>query len=596
MSETLGRIRTIGRRLGVIALVVVLVGLAADRAAAANWPAYRPDPAAGADFRGPGYYLSAVKVLLPWLVFLAWVWTTDWVSRDVQEMKLKWNYLRWNPIVFGSFLAGYVLLWIIPYFWLGFPLLLISYAGPLVAYIVLRNSQVSNDQRVFTREHLRYVLASKLRGVGVKVEAEAPDPHRTGPPVVLSAQGGADERENNTRLLAARQAPGLKSARQILAEGLESRAASILLDYTQQAVGVRHLIDGVWHQRDPKERETADPALEALKILCGLKPQERQSRQEGTFAAEHQSIQYEGTFASQGTKTGERVVLQFEDPKVRFTTLDDLGMRPKMQEQLKELLNAERGFVIFSALPGAGLRSTVNVALHATDRFTREFVAVEEASKRYEEIENIPVTVYDAKEGPSPTDVLTRLFRMEPNVIVFRDLPDGATVDMLCREIVEEGQVVISTMRAKDAAEALVRVLALGADATKFSKVATAALGQRLIRKLCEACKEAYAPTPEVLKQLGLPAGRVQAFYRPPQQPEEVCPQCGGIGYVGRTAIFELLVVGDTARKALAARAKPDVLRQAARKDGSRSLQEEGLLLVAKGVTSLPELMRVLKQ
>ena len=596
MPEMPGRIRTMTRCLGWILLLMVLTGVAAEHAFGTEWPAYRPDPAANQDFRGPGYYLSVVKVLLPWLFFLAWVWTTDWVSRDVQEVKLKWNYLRWNPIVFGSFVAGYLLLWIIPYFWLGFPLLLISYAGPLATYIVLRNSQVSNDQRVLTREHLRHVLASKMRTFGVKVEAEAPDPHRTGPPVALSARGGADDRQNNARLLAARQAPGLKVARQIIADGLQARAASILLDYTQQATGVRHLIDGVWHQREPEEREKADPALEALKILCGLNAQDRQGRQEGTFGAEHQSIHYEGTFASQGTKTGERVVLQFEDPKVRFTTLDDLGMRPKMQEQLKELLNAERGFVVFSALPGAGLRSTVNVALHATDRFTREFVAVEEASKRYEEIENIPVTVYSEAEGPSPADVLVRLFRTDPNVIVFRDLPDGATVDMLCREILDENRIVISTMRAKDAAEALVRVLALGPKPQEFAKVATAALGQRLIRKLCEDCKEAYAPTPEVLKQLGLPEGRIQAFYRPPQQPEEVCKTCGGIGYVGRTAVFELLVVGDAVRRALAARAKPDALRQAARKDGSRSLQEEGLLLVAKGMTSLPELMRVLKQ
>ncbi|MDZ7617196.1 MAG: ATPase, T2SS/T4P/T4SS family, partial [Patescibacteria group bacterium] len=244
-------------------------------------------------------------------------------------------------------------------------------------------------------------------------------------------------------------------------------------------------------------------------------------------------------------------------------------------------------------------RSTMSVLLHNTDRFTREFVAVEEASKRYEEIENIPVTVYNAAEGQTTSDVLIRLFRTDPNVILFRDLPDGETVDVLCREIAEEGRLTVSTMRAKDAAEALVRVLALGASPATFAKVATAAVGQRLVRKLCDACKEAYAPTPEVLKQLGLPAGRVQAFYRPPQQREEreeVCKACGGIGYVGRTAIFELLLVGETVRKALASRAKPDVLRQAARKDGSRSLQEEGLLLVAKGVTSLPELMRVLKQ
>ncbi len=583
-------------RLGSILLVAVLLGMTTDYVCAADWPAYRPDPAAPADFRGPGAYLSLVKVLLPWFLFLAWVWTTDWVSRDVQTVKLKWNYLRWNPIVFGSFVAGFVLLWIIPYFWLGFPLLVISYAGPLVTYIVLRNSQVSNDQRVLTREHLRHVLASTMHLFGVKMEAEAQDPHRAGPPVALSARGGADDRENNTRLLASRQAPGLRMARQIIADGLQARAASILLEFTQQAVGVRYQIDDVWHQREPEEREKADPALEALKILCGLNPQDRQSRQEGTFAAEYQAIQYEGTFAAQGTKTGERVVMQFKDPKVRFKSLDDLGMRAKMQEQIKELLDTKEGFMVFSALPGAGLRSTMSVVLHNTDRFTREFVAVEDASKRYEEIENIPVTVYDAAEGQSTIEVLTRLFRVDPNVIVFRDLPDGETVDMLCQEIAEEGRFAISTMRAKDAAEALVRVLALGASPARFAKVATGAIGQRLVRKLCDACKEAYAPTPEVLKQLGLPAGRVQAFYRPPQQREEVCKECGGIGYVGRTAIFELLVVGDTVRKALAARAKPDMLRQAARKDGSRSLQEEGLLLVAKGVTSLPELMRVLKQ
>ncbi|MDY0170653.1 MAG: ATPase, T2SS/T4P/T4SS family [Thermoguttaceae bacterium] len=576
--------------------MALLVSMAANQALAANWPAYRPDPGAPNSFRGPGHYLSAVRVLLPWFVFLLWVWTTDWVSRDVQEVKLKWNYLRWNPIVFGSFMAGFVLLWMIPYFWLGFVLLLISYAGPLATYIVIRNSQVSNDLRVLTREHLRYVLASKMQMLGVKMQAEAQDPHRAGPPVALTARGGADDRENNARLLASRQAPGLRTAREIIANGLQCRAASILLDFTQQAVGVRYLIDGVWHQRESEEREKADLGLEALKILCGLNPQDRQGRQEGAFGAEYQTIRYEGTFASQGTKTGERVVLQFEDPKVRFTTLDDLGMRAKMQEQLKELMNGERGFVVLSAMPGGGLRSTVNVLLHALDRFTREFVAVEEATKRYEEVENIPVTVYNAAEGQSTTDVLVKLFRMDPHVIVFRDLPDGETVDVLCGEILEENRIAVSTMRAKDAAEALVRVLALGAKPVEFAKVASAAMGQRLIRKLCDACKEAYTPTPEVLKQLGLPEGRVQAFHRPPQQPEEVCKECGGIGYVGRTALFELLVVGDSVRKALAARAKPDLLRQAARKDGMRSLQEEGLLLVAKGVTSLPELMRVLKQ
>jgi len=135
----------------------------------------------------------------------------------------------------------------------------------------------------------------------------------------------------------------------------------------------------------------------------------------------------------------------------------------------------------------------------------------------------------------------------------------------------------------------------------QFAAAATAVLNGRLVRKLCETCKEAYTPPPEVLKQLGLPAGRIEALYRPPTQPidpknpEKVCEKCLGVGYLGRTAIFELLVVDDNIRQILGKTPKLDLLRNAVRASKQRTLQEEGILLVAKGVTSIPELMRVLK-
>jgi len=274
-------------------------------------------------------------------------------------------------------------------------------------------------------------------------------------------------------------------------------------------------------------------------------------------------------------------------------------MRTKVQEQLKELLAAQQGLLLFSAMPAAGLRSTMDVTLHACDRFTREFVAVEEEANRYPAVENIPVTTYKAADGQSPADVLVKLFRTEPNVVVVRDLVNAQTVSLLCRETAEN-RLMIGTVRAKDSAEALLRVLALGVPPAEFAKAVVAVVNQRLVRKLCDSCKEAYAPAPQILQQLGIPEGRIQAFYRPPQpnpeEPKEPCKVCGAIGYLGRTAIFELLPVGDTVRRALAAGAKLDLLRQAARKDGMKSLQEEGVLLVARGVTSLPELMRVLKQ
>ena len=249
---------------------------------------------------------------------------------------------------------------------------------------------MDNDRRVLTPEHLRYWLATKLGKVGVKIAAEKPDPHESGPPVKLLPRGGPDERTDNARLLLARQSPGLHAAREIIAEGLAGRASAIMLDCTQQGVAVRTMVDGVWIAGEAMRTRNRRPGRwQSLKLLCGLNPQDRQSRQEGTFAAEYESVRYAATFASQGTPTGERVVLQFEDKKIRFKTFDELGMRTKMQEQLKELLGSPKGLLLFSALPGGGLRTTMDVALHACDRFMREFAAVEEESNRYQPVENI---------------------------------------------------------------------------------------------------------------------------------------------------------------------------------------------------------------
>jgi type II secretory ATPase GspE/PulE/Tfp pilus assembly ATPase PilB-like protein len=137
--------------------------------------------------------------------------------------------------------------------------------------------------------------------------------------------------------------------------------------------------------------------------------------------------------------------------------------------------------------------------------------------------------------------------------------------------------------------------------AKSFAPAVTAVLHQRLIRKLCEKCKEAYAPPADLLKRLGIPAGRVQAFYRPPspqqgQQAPPPCDDCLNVGYKGRTAIFELMLVDDGVRQAVVNTPKVDAIRTAARKAGMRTLQEEGIVLVVKGTTSLAELQRVLKE
>ncbi|MEN0111326.1 MAG: type II/IV secretion system protein, partial [Planctomycetota bacterium] len=130
-----------------------------------------------------------------------------------------------------------------------------------------------------------------------------------------------------------------------------------------------------------------------------------------------------------------------------------------------------------------------------------------------------------------------------------------------------------------------------------FARDVQGVLAVKLIRRLCDACRVAYTPTPEMLKKLGIPAGKVEQLYRSPK-PDEVdkpCKECGGIGFRGRTALFEMLVPDDRFRSVLAKTPQMDAVRKAARESGMRTMQEEGILLVARGVTSVPELSRVLK-
>jgi type II secretory ATPase GspE/PulE/Tfp pilus assembly ATPase PilB-like protein len=181
--------------------------------------------------------------------------------------------------------------------------------------------------------------------------------------------------------------------------------------------------------------------------------------------------------------------------------------------------------------------------------------------------------------------------------VICSEIPDAATALVLCEQATKD-KLNITTVRAKEAVEALLRVLLLKVPAAKFAPAVIAVVNQRMIRKLCEDCKEAYEPAPALLQKLGIPAGRIEQLYRTPENPDQdkVCPKCNGIGYFGRTAIFELLVVTPEIREALEKEPKLEVLRQVSLKGGNRNLQQEGIVLVAQGLTSVQELSRVLKQ
>ena len=145
---------------------------------------------------------------------------------------------------------------------------------------------------------------------------------------------------------------------------------------------------------------------------------------------------------------------------------------------------------------------------------------MQDVTSQEREVLNVPITTFSAAEGESPATILPKLIRTYPDVLVVRDLVNLETLEILVQQATEAERLVMTTLRSKDAVEALVRLLQYKIPPATLAPAMLGVLNVRLVRKLCEACREAYPPPPEVLKQMGVPAGKIEAFFRPPTEPD----------------------------------------------------------------------------
>ena len=372
-----------------------------------------------------------------------------------------------------------------------------------------------------------------------------------------------------------------------------------MLDYTQQSVVARQHIDGVWHNGEARDRESGDVMLAVMKTLANLERQRAPQEAGGQVRR-----QVQGPFVRLPDRQPGRAdgragggAACWAASNAAFKNYEDLGMR-EAGRAVGRADGQRQGPGGHPAMPEGGLTTLTDVSLMETDRLLRDFVAIEEVHHREREIENIDVTTYDAAKGETPATMLPALIRKYPNVYVlprFQRRRSGQAADQRSSRRRSAGD---HQRPRQDAPEALLRMLQMKVPQREFAAVVTAVLCTRLIRKLCDACKVAYAPTPDLLKKLGIPAGKVEALYRVPKAGGDRKAVQGVRRHrlQGRTGMFELLVVDDKIREILVKQPKLDLLRKAARMAGMRPFQEEGLLLVAKGVTSLAELQRVLKE
>ncbi len=428
------------------------------------------------------------------------------------------------------------------------------------------------------------------------------------PPVEVTA-GGETEDLRVANLQAAQAIPGFADVILLIADAIVKRAEQVMLDFTQQSVGMKYQIDGFWHDLPPRDRQSGDAMLASLKCLANCDPRERRARQSGNFKVRFLKVKGGCAVTSQGVKTGERAILDFECNRQPLERLEELGMREAMRTRFKELSDASQGgILIVSAPPKGGLTTSWTACLNECDRFMRDFACLQSAQYSDPEILNVAPNVYDPAAGKPYKLTLDKLILRQPEVLVVPELDNTEIANSLVDQAADHGRLVITRIHAKSADEALLRFLMLKPDAEKFAKSMLGVLNARPTRMLCDNCKQPYKPSPQMLQRMGLPPGRIDVFYRPWTPPPDppldkngkpipipICPNCQGLGYCGRTGIFEFLTMDDQIRAALKGKPNLQTLRTIVKRSGHHTLQDQGILLVCQGITSLEELQRVMK-
>lgn len=590
--------RSLGRS-AVQAVACALAVLVAQTAFAEGWPATTP----GWTTRGAGGGLAILPVACWWLLALGWVATTDWISRD--SVRRGFAPAVWGPVAAFSFPVLAVVSWWVPWTWAALLLTAVAWLGPALAYSLVRNPKVPKSDRVLTIGHAKRVAAPLLERLGIEVETMEEGGDDLLPTIGVRPAAGKDAEAEASLMEKVTAAPGHADACKVLQGALAARAAQVRFDVAADAVHVHHHVDGTWvkprmmtvrgSKKEPEQwgdvpsfsRTAGDSALLVLKAVAGINPRGK-GRQEGAFVVEVDGKARPCKLIVQTASTGEQVIVEIEHKAPVFKACADLGMPPDLVEKLAGLFGLAKGVLLISSPPASGLSTTFDTSMGIADRLLRDFISIEDAAAPATEIQNVKPIRYDAKAEQTPLTVLAKALLDYPAAIITRDLRDPALAVELVR-LADEDKFVVISLKAADPIEAITKLLACKVPVDQLGRSLLGSLSQRLVRKLCPRCRQGFQPPAELLTRLKKTPEQVPQFYR---ASPHGCRVCSGIGYMGRTAIFEL-ASGPTVRKAIAQQADPQLMRKAAVHDGMVPLRDAGMALVVDGVTSLEELQRV---
>ncbi len=406
--------------------------------------------------------------------------------------------------------------------------------------------------------------------------------------------GNTPDLKANAKLTQAALIP----TKELVTDAILRRAEMIRLDPKGPAALVRLYVDGIPYPAARMPRQQGVGVTQMIKLLSGLDIRERGKPQSGGLNAEHEGIKYEMRVQVAPGEGAERLIIRLENVKTRPERPEELGFSTGMRDKLRELIEGNSGALLCCGPPMSGVTVTTFGILRSLDPYTRTVTTLGETDGR----KLIAMNPFEWNSGDTLETTIQRVLRTEPNVLYIDPVRDP----VVAKTMFKFAEVVsfVAEFAAKDAPSGVQQLVQWAGDPNVVAESVRGIVSPKLIRKLCGNCKQVFKPNPKAIDKIGLPP-ETQVLYRPPRPPLAgtpeadafvPCNKCGGIGYLGRTGIFEILEMTPGMKEVVLAGAPPQAIRQQMRKDGMQTLQKEALRLVAEGVTSLEEVQRVFQQ
>lgn len=380
-------------------------------------------------------------------------------------------------------------------------------------------------------------------------------------------------------------APIVKMVNIIFQKAVATRASDIHIEPQEDCVLIRFRIDGQLVEIMRYDRKILSSIVARIKIISGLNIAEKRIPQDGRIGIKIDDREYDMRVSVLPTMFGEKVVIRIADKEGFNVSKKELGFFEDDLEKFDQIISSPYGIILVTGPTGSGKSTTLYTALRELCKPNVNILTVEDPVEST--IKGINQVQVNVKAGLTFATALRAFLRQDPDIIMVGEIRDSETAEIAIRAAIT-GHFVFSTLHTNDAASSVTRMIDMGIEPFLLSSALVGLIAQRLVRRLCPHCKEAFQPDKNEREILGLKDDEEVTIYR-----AKGCDECNNTGYKGRIAVYEILTVNREIKELISKNVSSDVIKDAAIKMGMKTLRMNCTRLVKEGITTIDEMLRI---